>query len=158
MASQFASELGRLATTSALPPSFSHSAAIFLRPSALLAVMTTLAPAAASVLAAMAPNAPVAPVTIAVLPLTSNRDSGFFRKSSDIGAPRFSNLSCPAQAGHPVIASQTASSLALPITGSSACADDDGAARHHFTGATATAMVQTSFDRLMISRLSLGPM
>jgi hypothetical protein len=28
---------------------------------------------------------------------------------------------------------------------------------NHFTGATATAMVQTSFDRLMISRLSFGP-
>ena len=32
----------------------------------------------------MAPNAPVAPVTIAVLPLTSKRESGFFKKSSDI--------------------------------------------------------------------------
>jgi hypothetical protein len=28
----------------------------------------------------------------------------------------------------------------------------------HFTGATATAMVQTSLPRLMISRLSFGPM
>ena len=28
----------------------------------------------------------------------------------------------------------------------------------HFTGATATAMVQTSLLRLMISRLSFGPM
>jgi hypothetical protein len=32
----------------------------------------------------MAPNAPVAPVTIAVLPLTSNRESGFYKKSSDM--------------------------------------------------------------------------
>src|SRR6185436_7626660 len=66
------------------PPSFTHSAATFFRPSALLAVMTTFAPAAASVFAAMAPSAPVAPVTIAVLPLTLNSDSGSFRKSSDI--------------------------------------------------------------------------
>ena len=35
-------------------------------------------------LAASAPNAPVAPVTIAVLPLTLNSDSGSFRKSSDM--------------------------------------------------------------------------
>src|SRR6202011_4515259 len=84
IASQFCSELGRLATTSALPPSASHSAAIFLRPSALFAAITTLAPAPASTLAAIAPNAPVAPVTIAVLPRTSNRERGFFRKSSDM--------------------------------------------------------------------------
>ncbi len=32
------------------------------------------------------------------------------------------------------------------------------ALRRHFTGATATAIVQTSLLRLMISRLSLGPM
>jgi hypothetical protein len=33
-----------------------------------------------------------------------------------------------------------------------------GACGDHFTGATATAMVQTSLPRLMISRLSFGPM
>ena len=82
---QFASELGRLATISTLPPSVSHSAATFFSASALLAQITTLAPAPASTLAAIAPNAPVAPVTIAVLPLTLNSDSGSFRKSSDMG-------------------------------------------------------------------------
>src|SRR5262245_13821784 len=85
MASQFASELGRLATISTLPLSFSHSAAIFLSSSALLAQITTFAPAPASTFAASAPNAPVAPVTIAVLPWISNRESGFFRTSSDMG-------------------------------------------------------------------------
>ena len=35
-------------------------------------------------LPASAPNAPDAPVTIAVLPRMSNRESGFFRKSSDM--------------------------------------------------------------------------
>jgi hypothetical protein len=85
IASQLASELGRLATTSVLPPSFSHSAASFFSPSALLAAITTLAPAPARVFAAIAPNAPVAPVMTAVLPRTSNSESGFFRKSSDMG-------------------------------------------------------------------------
>jgi hypothetical protein len=33
-----------------------------------------------------------------------------------------------------------------------------GRKESHFTGATATAMVQTSLLRLMISRLSFGPM
>gem|GEM_PF-4104609 len=33
-----------------------------------------------------------------------------------------------------------------------------GRKESHFTGATATAIVQTSLLRLMISRLSLGPM
>src|SRR5262245_2112041 len=84
IASQFASELGRFATVSSLPPSFSHSAATFFNSAALLAQSTTLAPAPASTFAASAPKAPVAPVTIAVLPRMSNRDSGFFRKSSDI--------------------------------------------------------------------------
>src|SRR5215470_201409 len=91
---QLASELGRLATVSTLPPSFSHSPATFLSSAALLAHSTTLAPAPASTFAASAPNAPVAPVTIAVLPRTSNSESGFFRMSSDmallakkVGAP-----------------------------------------------------------------------
>ena len=44
-----------------------------------LAASTTLAPAPASTLAASAPNAPDAPVTIAVLPRTSNSESGFLR-------------------------------------------------------------------------------
>src|SRR5215472_5939824 len=90
MASQLASELGRLATTSVLPPSASHSAATFLSSSALLAASTTLPPAPASTLAASAPKAPDAPVTIAVLPLMSNSAVGFFRKSSDMGFPCFS--------------------------------------------------------------------
>ena len=76
MSSQLASELGRLATISALPPSASQSAATFFSAASLLAQMTTLAPAPASTLLAMAPNAPVAPVMIAVLPLTLNSDSG----------------------------------------------------------------------------------
>src|SRR3954470_5583904 len=88
MVAQFSSEFGRLATTWTLPPpSASHSAAIFFRPGALLAQITTLAPAPARTFAANAPNAPVAPVTTAVLPLTLNSDSGSFRKSSDIGTP-----------------------------------------------------------------------
>src|SRR5262245_37834329 len=83
--SQFADELGRLATISVLPPpSLAHSAATFFSPSALLAAITTLAPAAASVFAAMAPSAPVAPVTIAVLPWTLNSESGSLRKSWDM--------------------------------------------------------------------------
>src|SRR5215468_5386225 len=90
MASQLASELGRLATTSVLPPSASHSAATFLSSSALLAASTTLPPAPAGTLAASAPKAPDAPVTIAVLPLMSNSAVGFFRKSSDMGFPCFS--------------------------------------------------------------------
>src|SRR5262245_2698321 len=84
IASQFASELGRLATTSVLPPRRSHSAATFFSASVPLAQSTTLAPAPERVFAAMAPNAPDAPVTIAVLPLTENSDSGSFRKSSDM--------------------------------------------------------------------------
>src|SRR5262249_37330697 len=84
IASQLASELGRFATISTLPPSFSHSAPSFLRASAPLAQITTLAPAPARTLAEIAPKAPVAPVTMAVLPLTSNSEAGFFRKSSDI--------------------------------------------------------------------------
>src|SRR3954470_4286066 len=87
MVAQFSSELGRLATMWTLPPSASHSAESFFRPAALLAQMTTLAPAPASVLAAIAPNAPVAPVMTAVLPLTLNSESGSFRKSSDILRP-----------------------------------------------------------------------
>src|SRR6185295_1248752 len=79
-----ASELGRLTTISALPPSFSHSAPTFFSASAPFAQITTLAPAPASVFDAIAPNAPEAPVMIAVLPLTLNSDSGSFRKSSDM--------------------------------------------------------------------------
>src|SRR5262249_41562020 len=57
IASQFASELGRFATLSTLPPSFSHSAATFFNSAALLAQSTTLAPAAASTFAAGAGSA-----------------------------------------------------------------------------------------------------
>src|SRR5229473_1070113 len=71
-----------------LPPSAWHSAATFLSSSSRLAASATLAPAPASTLAASEPNAPDAPVTIAVLPRMSNREAGFFRKSSDIGFPR----------------------------------------------------------------------
>src|SRR5438094_3159185 len=84
--SQFAAELGRRLTASVLAPSDSHSAATFFNASAPPAASTKLQPAPASTLAASAPNAPVAPVTIAVLPRTSNRESGFFRKSSDMTA------------------------------------------------------------------------
>src|ERR1700761_4198715 len=83
IASQLASELGRLAMISDLPPSAVQASATFFSSAALLAESTTLAPAPARTLAASAPNAPDAPVTIAVLPRTSNNDSGFFRKSSD---------------------------------------------------------------------------
>ncbi len=82
--SQFSSELGRSAITAVLAPSASQSAATFLSASSLLAASTTLAPAPAKVFAASAPKAPLAPVMMAVLPLTSNSDSGFFRNSSDI--------------------------------------------------------------------------
>ena len=43
-----------------------------------------------------APKAPDAPVTMAVLPLTSNRESGFFKKSSDIVSSVVSFLPLPA--------------------------------------------------------------
>ena len=100
MVAQFSSEFGRLATMWTLPPSASHSAATFFSPGALLAQITTLAPAPAMTLAASAPNAPVAPVTMAVLPLTLNSESGSFRKSSDMMAPGFG---CHARdGGHPV--------------------------------------------------------
>ena len=134
MASQLASELGRLATTSALPPSAAHSAAIFFSPSALFAAMTTLAPAAAKVFAAIAPNAPVAPVTIALLPRTSNSDSRIFQEIF----------------GH--------DDSDLPVTDARGQASRAHDLTLHFTGATATAMVQTSLPRLTISRLSFGPM
>src|SRR5215470_1572248 len=81
--SQFSSEFGRSAMTSVLLPSCSHSAATFPSSSVLLAASTTLAPAPANVFAAKAPKAPDAPVMMAVLPLISNNDSGFVRKSSD---------------------------------------------------------------------------
>ena len=84
-ASQLASELGRLATIVDLAR---RAPRIRRRPSSARRrcwrQSTTLAPAPASTLAASAPNAPDAPVTIAVLPLTSNSESGFFRKSSDM--------------------------------------------------------------------------
>src|SRR6266446_4284406 len=87
--SQFSAELGRFATIAVtivlLPPSAWHSAATFLSSSSRLAASATLAPAPASTLAASEPNAPDAPVTIAVLPRMSNREAGFFRKSSDMG-------------------------------------------------------------------------
>ena len=82
--SQLASELGRTAMLATLAPSASHSAATFFSSSARPAAITTLAPAPASTFADSAPNAPDAPVTIAVLPLMSNRECGFFRKSSDM--------------------------------------------------------------------------
>src|SRR5580700_1050043 len=82
--SQFAAELGRMLTVSTLAPRFSQSAATFFSASAPPAASTTLQPAPESTCAASAPNAPVAPVTMAILPLTSNRESGFFRKSSDM--------------------------------------------------------------------------
>src|SRR5262249_40651542 len=100
--SQFSSELGRSAMTAVLPPSVSHSAATFFNSSALLAASTTLAPAPASVFAAKAPKAPDAPVMMAVLPLMSNSDSGFFRNSSDIGrSSRLFSLSCQDGRGGP---------------------------------------------------------
>src|SRR6266566_6372259 len=80
--SQCAAELGRKLMLSTLAPSFLHSAATLFSASAPPAAMTRLQPAPANTCAASAPNAPVAPVTIAVLPRTSNNDSGFFRKSS----------------------------------------------------------------------------
>src|SRR5258706_15430052 len=95
MVAQFSSEFGRLATIWTLPPSASHSAATFFSAGALLAQITTWAPAPAITFAASAPNAPVAPVMTAVLPLTLNSDNGSFRKSSDMGTPDFSRLSCP---------------------------------------------------------------
>src|SRR5690242_14639800 len=82
--SQCAAELGRKLRLSTLAPSFSHSAATFLSASAPPAARTRLQPAPARTCAASAPKAPVAPVTIAVLPLTSNSDNGFFRTSSGI--------------------------------------------------------------------------
>src|SRR5215510_938554 len=93
--SQFAAELGRTFTASALAPSPSHSAATFFNASAPPAASTGLQPTPASTLAASAPKAPVAPVTIAVLPRTSNRESGFFRKSSDMTASRNKEWTSP---------------------------------------------------------------
>src|SRR6478752_7343017 len=87
--SQFSSELGRNAMISVLAPSFSHSVATFFSSSALLAARTTLAPAPANVFAASAPKAPEAPAIIAVLPLISNKDSGFLRNDSAINSSRF---------------------------------------------------------------------
>src|SRR5581483_4083650 len=164
MASQWASELGRFATTSALPPSFSHSAATLLSASALLAQITTLAPAAASVFAATLPNAPVAPVMIAVLPFTLNSESGSLRKSSlDMVLPIPASGVMPREGGasskrerrrlldRPPSRAMTARCSRhyqhpLPLD------------HHATTGATATKMVHTSLVRLTISRISFGPM
>src|SRR5262249_34422422 len=99
MASQFASELGRLATVATLPPSCSQAAATFFSSAALLAQSTTLAPAPASTFAASAPKAPVAPVMIAVLPRMSNRERGFFRKSSDMMDSHMTKIFSPVIAG-----------------------------------------------------------
>src|SRR6202171_5449479 len=93
--SQFAAELGRMLTVSALAPSSSQSPATFFSASAPPAASTTLQPAPDSTCAASAPNAPVAPVTIAVLPLTSNRESGFFRKSSGMVYSPFLSIPPP---------------------------------------------------------------
>src|SRR5258705_5100059 len=160
MASQLASELGRLATTSALPPSFSHSAATFFSASAPFAQTTTLAPAAASVLAEITPNAPVAPVMIAVLPLTLNSDSGSFRKSSDILLLAIEALLSPhhgrACPGHPRLGNRKGVDAR---TRPGMTAVYVAHARHHAGGAaTATKIVHTLLVRLMISRLSFGPM
>ena len=150
--SQFSSEFGRSAMISVLPPSSSHSAATFFSSSCLLAASTTLAPAPAKVLAASAPKAPDAPVMTAVLPLTSNKASGFFRKSSDMMSSRYF-LRCHArESGHPVIAALSVS------TGSPAFAGDDALCFHFGGIATATTIVQTSLPRLMISRVSFGSM
>src|SRR5262249_11844370 len=118
IASQFASELGRLTTASTLPPSCSHSAATFFSSAALLAQSTTLAPAAASTLAASAPKAPVAPVTIALLPRMSNKESGFLRNSSAMTITRIATFVRPDEAAvirleHGLLAAGDESELAL---------------------------------------------
>src|SRR5882724_13017748 len=102
--SQFAAEFGRRFMASVLAPSASHSAATVFSASAPPAASTTLQPAPASTLAASAPNAPEAPVTIAILPRTSNNDSGFFRKSSDMADSQDRNE--PLHASWPGIARQ----------------------------------------------------
>ncbi len=131
--SQFSSDVGRSAITAALPPSFSHSAATFFSSSCLLAASTTLAPAPARIFADSAPKAPDAPVIMAVLPLMSNRPSGFFRNSSDMVPSPFFYVPLPVWRG-------------------------EGDA-HYFGGiATATTIEQTSLPRLMISRVSFGSM
>src|SRR5580704_6240721 len=115
--SQFAAELGRMLTVSTLAPSFSQSAATFFSASAPPAASTTLQPVPESTCAASAPNAPVAPVTIAVLPLTSKSESGFFRKSSDMTSPRVFKLVMPREGGAPSNRGPTNSSQAPAITG-----------------------------------------
>ena len=78
-------EFGRLAIASTSAPSVAHSAATFFSAFGVAGGEHELAPAPASTFAASAPNAPDAPVTIAVLPRTSNSDSGFFQEvCSDI--------------------------------------------------------------------------
>ena len=121
---------------------------------------TTLAPAPASTFAASAPNAPDAPVTIAVLPWTSNSESGFFEEVFGHGRVPTKPCRCRhgrACPGHPRLACFIAAKTWM--RGSSPRMTECVAPpRRHFTGATATAIVQTSLPRLMISRLSFGPM
>ena len=142
-----------------------HSCATLSSASAPPAEITTLAPAPASTFAAIAPNAPDAPVTMAVLPFTLNSDSGIFQKIVGHVHHLAHVHSLPPRSGASPEsdASQTRGlsdsrarepSLAAPrMTELMGCAS-----QHHFTGATATAMVQTSWPRLTISRLSFGPM
>src|SRR5262249_48920625 len=151
MASQFASELGRLATISTLPPRAVHASATFFSSAALPAESTTLAPAPASTLAASAPNAPDAPVTIAVLLRTSNSDSGFFRKSSELAWDMMwltvkaadDGRACP---GH--LAWTGAVALLSGMPGTKAGHD---ASKNHFgagAGAMATRIEHTPLPRL----------
>src|SRR5215475_1009723 len=82
MASQLASESGRLPMLATLAPRAAHSPAIFFSSAALPAASVTLAPAAASTCAASFPNAPDAPVMMALLPRMSNSERGFLNRSS----------------------------------------------------------------------------
>ena len=137
---------GASSTASTLPPSFLHSP----RPSPVRRRCRRRSrhwrrpPQALS--AASAPNAPDAPVTIAVLPLTSNSESGFLRKSSDIDAPLRHARPC---AGHPAFrASQ--GWMAGPARHAAAASlrrRRDGDRIEHI-----------SLPRLTISRFSFGPM
>ena len=149
-------------TASTLAPSFSHSAATCLSASSPPAASTRLQPAPASTFEASAPNAPDAPVTIAVLPRMSNSESGFLRKSSDMGCSLDSALRLLARlAGEGGRgASRSFELRAGPLRIASLAPPPQAGEDYgrHFTGATATAMVQTSLPRLMISRFSLGPM
>src|SRR5436853_2269107 len=114
--SQCAAELGRKLTLSTLAPRFSHSAATLFRASVPPAAMTRLQPAPASTCAASAPNAPVAPVTIAVLPRTSNSDSGFFRTSSDMIFLANYTMVCPIELQSPFVPAQAGTQVPLAQT------------------------------------------